>query len=200
MTDERRHAPATERNRDPILAVLREVLPAEGTVLEIASGTGEHVVHFAKALPGLVFQPSDPDPDALASIRAWAVAAKLNNVRPPLLLDAAAADWPIARADAMLCINMVHISPWAATVGLMRQGAKLLPAGGPLVLYGPYVRDGVETAASNVAFDADLRRRNPAWGIRRLEDVVALAAGEGLALVAVEEMPANNLTVVFQRG
>jgi len=133
MPDERRHAPATERNRDPILAILREVLPAEGTVLEIASGTGEHVVHFAKALPGLVFQPSDPDPDALASIRAWAMAAKLNNVRPPLLLDAAAPEWPIERADAMLCINMVHISPWAATVGLMRQAAKLLPAGGPLV-------------------------------------------------------------------
>ena len=199
MTDQRRHAPATERNREPILAILREILPARGTVLEVASGTGEHAIHFASALPGLVFQPSDPDLDALASIRAWATAAKLNNVRPPLLLDAAAADWPLAAADAILCINMVHISPWEATVGLLRQSGKLLPVGGPLVLYGPYFQKGVETAPSNMAFDEDLRRRNPAWGIRKLEDVIVSANAYGLELVSVHQMPANNLTLILRK-
>ena len=154
MTDPRRHAPATARNREPILAVLRDVLPSSGTVLEVASGTGEHAIHFARALPDLVWQPSDPDPSALASIRAWAEAGKLGNLRPPLLHDAAAPEWPIEKADAILCINMVHISPWEATVGLLRHSAKLLPVGGPLVLYGPYLRAGVPTADSNEAFDA----------------------------------------------
>ncbi|KKC27608.1 DUF938 domain-containing protein [Sphingomonas sp. SRS2] len=200
MTDRRRHAPATERNRDPILAILRDILPARGTVLEVASGTGEHAIHFARALPDLVFQPSDPDLDALTSIRAWAEAAKLNNVRPPLLLDASAAEWPIDRADAILCINMVHISPWEATVGLLRSSAKLLPEGGPLLLYGPYIREGVETAPSNMAFDEDLRRRNPAWGIRRLEDVITLAESLGLYPEAIHAMPANNLSLCLRRA
>lgn len=199
MTDARRHAPATERNREPILAILREVLPAHGTVLEIASGTGEHAIHFATALPDLTFQPSDPDLDALTSIRAWAMAAKLNNVRPPLLLDASAPEWPIDHADAILCVNMVHISPWEATVGLLKNSAKLLPVGGPLVLYGPYFQEGVETAPSNLAFDEDLRRRDSRWGLRQLEDVIALAESLGLHLEAVHSMPANNLTVVLRK-
>ncbi len=200
MPDARRHAPATERNREPIAAILRDVLPATGTVLEIASGTGEHAVHFARTFPDLIWTPSDPDPMALASIRAWAEAARLPNLRPPLLLDAAAADWPVERADAVLCINMVHISPWEATVGLMRGAAALPPPGGPLVLYGPYVQDGVETAASNIAFDASLRARNPAWGLRRLEDVVALAQEHGLVRDSEQAMPANNLILVLRRA
>lgn len=199
MTDARRHAPATERNREPILAILRDILPERGTILEVASGTGEHAIHFAHALPGLVFQPSDPDLDAVASIRAWAMAAKLNNVRPPLLLDAAAPDWPIGAADAILCINMVHISPWEATVGLLRQSGKLLPVGGPLVLYGPYFQKGVETAPSNLAFDESLRARDSRWGLRQLEDVVSLAESLGLHVEAVHSMPANNLTVVLRK-
>ena len=200
MTDQRRHAPATERNREAILAVLRDALPASGTVLEVASGTGEHAIHFAQALPGLVFQPSDPDLDALASIRAWAIAAKLNNVRPPLLLDASASDWPIAAADAILCINMVHISPWEATVGLLSGAARLLGEGAPLYLYGPYRRAGTATAPSNEAFDETLKRRDPRWGLRDLEAVVALAGEQGFGLERIVEMPANNLSLLFRRG
>ena len=199
MTDARRHAPATARNRDPILAVLRTVLPPSGSVLEIASGTGEHIVHFAQGLPDLVWRPSDPDPGALGSIRGWAESAKLGNLRPPLLLDAASADWPIDTADAILCINMVHISPWEATVGLLTNSAKLLPEGAPLILYGPYFQKGVETAPSNLAFDEDLRRRDSRWGLRQLEDIVALAEGLGLHREAVHGMPANNLVVVLRR-
>jgi hypothetical protein len=199
MNHQRRHAPATGRNREPILAILREALPARGTVLEIASGTGEHAIHFARALPGLVWQPSDPDPMAIASIRAWAETARLPNLRPPLVLDAAAADWPIDAADAILCINMVHISPWEATAGLLANGAKRLPAGAPLVLYGPYFQQGVETAASNLAFDEDLRRRDGRWGLRRLEEVVALAESHGFDRDAVHPMPANNLTLVLRK-
>lgn len=199
MTDPRRHAPATERNRAPIAAILRDVLPATGTVLEIASGTGEHAVHFAGRFPDLIWRPSDPDPMALASIRAWAEAARLPNLRPPLLLDAAAPDWPIDAADAMLCINMVHISPWEATVGLLAGAAKLLPEGGPLVLYGPYIQQDVETAPSNLAFDESLRARDSRWGLRRLEEVVALAKSFGLHMEAVHPMPANNLTIVLRK-
>lgn len=200
MPDARRHAPATERNREPIAAILRDILPATGTVLEVASGTGEHAVHFARAFPDLIWTPSDPDPMALASIRAWAEAARLANLRPPLLLDAASPDWPVERADALLCINMVHISPWEATVGLMRGAAALLPPGGPLILYGPYVQDGVETAASNLAFDSSLRARNPGWGLRRLEDVAALAREHGLVRDSVWPMPANNLILALRRA
>ncbi len=196
----RRVAPAAARNRDPILAVLRGVLPASGLVLEVASGSGEHVVHFAAALPGLTFQPSDPDPGARASIDAWAAEAGLDTIRPAVALDAAAPGWPVAAADAVLCINMVHIAPWAATEGLMRGAAAILPPGAPLVLYGPYRRDGAHTAPSNAAFDADLRARNPAWGIRDLEAVAELAAAQGFGTPAVTPMPANNLTLVFRRG
>ena len=200
MPDARRHAPAAERNREPILAILRTILPERGTVLEVASGSGEHAIHFARALPALSWQPSDPDPGALESIRAWAEMARLPNLRPPLLLDAAAPDWPIAEADAILCINMVHISPWEATVGLIAGSARRLGAGAPLYLYGPYRRAGVPTAPSNEAFDASLKARDPRWGLRDLESVTALAEARGFTVERVVDMPANNLSVVLRRG
>jgi hypothetical protein len=194
VTDPRRFAPAAARNRDAILAVMRDVLPARGTVLEVASGSGEHAMHFAAAFPGLVFQPSDPDADARASIDAWAAGAP--NVRPAIALDAAAA-WPALRADVVLCINMIHIAPWAACEGLVR-GAAALDA--MLVLYGPFRRGGRHTAPSNAEFDASLRARDPAWGVRDIDAVAALAAAAGFAAPEVTEMPANNLTVVFRRA
>lgn len=196
--DKRRSAPAALRNRDPIAAVLAEVLPAEGLVLELASGSGEHAVHFARVFPALTWQPSDPDAQARASIAAWREG--LANVLPPLAIDAATADWPCPRADAVLCINMIHISPWEATEGLMRGAGALLAAGAPLVLYGPYRRAGRPLEPSNAAFDADLKRRDPRWGLREVDAVSACAAAAGLALDRVVEMPANNLTVVFRRG
>jgi SAM-dependent methyltransferase len=194
----KREAPAAARNREPIAAVLREVLPAAGTVLEVASGTGEHAHHFAGLWPNLLWRPSDPDPNAIASIRAWRADARLPNLADPIRLDAATATWPIAAADAVLCVNMVHISPWSATEGLMRGAGRLLAAGGPLILYGPYRRSGVATAPGNEAFDESLRARNPEWGLRDLEAVEAEAARNGLRLERVVEMPANNLTVVFR--
>ncbi len=199
MTDRRRSAPATERNRDPILAVLQQELPARGLVLEIASGTGEHVMHFARALPDLDWQPSDADAEARASIAAWLAQEELPNVRPPIALDAAAADWPIADAAAILCINMIHISPWDATVGLMRGAGRILASGGLLYLYGPYRRAGHPVEPSNAAFDDNLKARDPRWGLRQLEDVEACAADHGLHLSRVVNMPANNLSVVFRR-
>ncbi|MBD0275381.1 MAG: DUF938 domain-containing protein [Acetobacteraceae bacterium] len=201
-SDARRHTPATARNRGPIPAALRRHLPARGLVLEVASGTGEHAAHFAAALPRLTFQPSDPDPDARASIDAWARDARLPNLRAALALDAAAPDWEraVGGADAVLCVNMVHIAPWAATEGLMRGAARLLPAGGVLCLYGPFRREGRHTAPSNAAFDAQLRASDPAWGVRDLEAVAAEAAARGFAPPAVEQMPANNLFVAFRRG
>ena len=200
--DGRRHAPATLRNRGPILAALRRHLPGRGTVLEVASGTGEHAAHFASALPGLAFQPSDPDAGARASIDAWAKAARLPNLRPAIALDAAAPGWEraVGAADAVLCVNMVHIAPWAATEGLMRGAGRLLPAGGALCLYGPFKRGGRHTAPSNAAFDADLRASDPDWGVRDMEAVAAEAEARGFAAPVVEEMPANNLFVVFRRG
>jgi len=196
---QRRVAPHVARNAGPIIEVLRKVLPASGLVLEVASGTGEHALHFARAFPGLAFQPTDPDPLALSSIEAWRSEAPAN-LQPPLMLDAAAQEWPVAHADALLCINMVHISPWAATLGLLRGASRLLPTGAPLVLYGAYRRAGVATAPSNEAFDQSLKERNSEWGLRLLEDVVAEAEKAGLALERVVEMPANNLTVVFRRA
>ena len=183
------------RNRDALLAVLRDLLPTRGLVLEVAAGTGEHARHFATALPGLTWQPSDPSPEARASMDAWAEGVP--NILPGLALDAAAWPWPIARADAVLCVNMIHIAPWAACLGLLRGAAEILPPGAPLILYGPYLRAGVVTAPSNLDFDASLKARNPEWGLRALEDVAA--AAQGFALGQVVEMPANNLTVVFQR-
>ncbi len=194
----KRHAPATLRNRDAIVAVLRETLPETGVALEIASGSGEHAVHFAQAFPAFDWQPSDPEPAALASIDAWRAEAGLTNLRSPLMLDAAAGDWPVAHVDAILCVNMIHISPWAAAEGLIAGAARLLPPGAPLYLYGPYVRADVPTAESNLAFDASLRARDPAWGLRAVEDVIALAAAHGLAFDRLIEMPANNLSLVFR--
>lgn len=197
--DARRHAPATARNREPILAILRDVLPTVGTVLEVASGSGEHAIHFSAALPGLSWQPSDPDADALASIAAWRAAEGPGNMLAPVQLDASASAWPVDAADAIVCINMIHISPWDATLGLISGAARILPSGAPLVLYGPYRREGHALASSNVEFDADLKRRDPRWGLRLLEDVACEADTAGFALGRVEEMPANNLTVVFKR-
>jgi SAM-dependent methyltransferase len=200
MTDTRLRYPATARNREPILAVLREHLPPTGIVLEIASGSGEHVVHFAKAFPALSFHPSDPEPGARASIDAWAAHEGLTNVARAMPLDVTAATpWPLARADVILCINMIHISPWAATQGLMRGAASVLAPGGLLYLYGPYKQGGGHTAPSNEAFDADLRARNPAWGVRDLETVTAEAEAVGLKPAAVIAMPANNLSVLFRK-
>ncbi|HEX8514376.1 MAG TPA: DUF938 domain-containing protein [Allosphingosinicella sp.] len=194
----KRSAPATERNREPIAAVLREVLPERGTLLEIASGTGEHAVYFASRFPALRWQPTDADPEALDSIRAWRDECGLDNLLEPLRLDAAAGTWPVDSADTVLCVNMVHISPWAASEGLMRGAGRLLVRGAPLVLYGPYRRAGVPTAPSNEAFDQSLRARNPEWGLRDLEAVETEAARHGLRLDRLVEMPANNLTLVFR--
>lgn len=191
----KRHAPATERNREPIIEVLAGALPDRGTVLEIASGTGEHAAAFAARFPALTWQPSDPDAESRGSIAEWCADAA--NVLPPLDLDAASPDWPIDAADAILCINMVHISPWAATLGLMAGAKRLLPAGGALILYGPYCRHGVETAPSNEQFELWLKEKSPEYGLRYVEDVTAVA--EGLALERLVEMPANNLMLVYRR-
>lgn len=198
-SNERRHAPATLRNRDAIAAVLADWLPAAGTVLEVASGSGEHIVHFAATFPALDWQPSDPDPAGLVSISAWCADAGLANIAPPLALDASADGWPIDRADAILCINMVHISPWAATLGLLAGAAQLLPSGAPLILYGPYLEPDVPTADSNIAFDASLRARDPAWGLRQIDDVKAAAAAAGLTFAERRAMPANNLMLLLRR-
>jgi hypothetical protein len=195
----RRHAPATLRNRDAIADVLREHLPASGTVLEIASGSGEHIVHFAQAFPHLLWQPSDCEPAALASIAAWAAQAGATNVRPPLPIDAQQPDWPIDRADAIVCINMVHISPWNATLGLFKGSARVLAEEAPIILYGPYFEQGVETAASNLAFDDSLKARNPAWGLRHLDDMDRAASDHGFACTSRHAMPANNLMLVYRR-
>ena len=194
----KRHAPAAERNREPIAGVLARWLPPAGIVLEVASGTGEHAAYFARRFPDLIWQPSDPDPGALASIEAWRREAGVPNLRPPLTLDAAATAWPVTAADAVLCINMVHISPWQATLGLIAGAARLLPPAGPLMLYGPYRRNGVATAPSNEAFDASLRARNAEWGLRFVEEVAEAAAGS-FALDEVAAMPANNLCLLFRR-
>lgn len=198
--DARRHAPAAARNREPILNVLRNHLPQRGLVLEIASGTGEHITHIARASdPALVFQPSDADPAARTSIDAWTSALGLQNVRPAIAIDAASEDWLVPFADAVLCINMIHIAPWAATIGLVRGGARVLGPGGLLYLYGPFRRQGRHTAPSNKHFDLDLRRRDPAWGVRDVKAVAAQAAAEGFAPPLIEEMPANNLSLIFRR-
>lgn len=197
--DARLHAPAAGRNRGPILAVLQAHLPAHGLVLEIASGSGEHIVHFAQAFPGLDFQPSDPDAQARASIDAWSAASGVRNVRPAIALDAASQPWPIETADAALCINMVHIAPWEATVGLIRGAAAVLRAGGMLYLYGPFRRGGEHTAPSNDAFDRSLRQQNREWGVRDLEEVAALAESQGFSAPLVEPMPANNLSLIFRK-
>lgn len=195
-----RVSPSTARNRGPILEVLAPRLPARGLVLEIAAGAGEHAVHAAAALTHLQWQPTDPDPEALISIAAWRDHAALPNLLSPLRLDASDPErWPVAQADAVVNINMIHISPWSATQGLMSGAAGVLPTGGLLYLYGPYLEAGIETAPSNLAFDQSLKDRNPAWGLRRLDDVTALAARHGLTLAERIAMPANNLSLVFRK-
>jgi SAM-dependent methyltransferase len=192
-------APAVARNREPILAVLRQVLPRHGTVLEVASGSGEHVVHFAAGLPDLTWQPTDMDPAALRSIMAHRASAASPNVLPPLRLDVEATPWPVTRADAVVCINMLHIAPWSAAEALMQGAARVLPRGGVLYVYGPFQQNGQHTAPSNAAFDASLRARNPHWGVRDLGEVAQLARRSGLAMSARIDMPANNLSVVFRQ-
>jgi SAM-dependent methyltransferase len=199
LPDHRLSSPSALRNRDPILDVLRDILAPSGCVLEIASGSGEHILHFARYLPHHSWQPSDPSPEARASIAAWITAEGATNVVAPLAIDAAASSWPVGRADAIVAINMVHISPWRATEGLMQGAGRLLPPGGPLLLYGPYRRAGHDFEPSNAWFDADLRARNSEWGVRALEDVAHAAEVSGLRFEKVIEMPANNLSVVFRR-
>lgn len=196
-------APATHRNRGPILDVLLPALAglADGAlVLEVASGTGQHAAFLAREMPHLAFQPSDPDPDHVASIEAWRAEAGAENLLPALALDAEADWWPVAHADAVLCVNMIHIAPWSACEGLLRGAARALGAGGLLYLYGPFRIGGALPAPSNVAFDASLRARNPAWGVRELDDVTALAEGAGFVREAVVPMPANNCSVLFRRS
>jgi len=193
-------SPSVARNREPILAVLRTALPSQGLILEVASGTGEHAVHFAAALPGLRWQPTDRDPEAIRSIAAHRARARLPNLLPPLELDASSPIWLVARADAVVSINMIHIAPWAAADGLMAGAGRVLPPRGALYLYGPFKEDGRHTAPSNAAFDASLRAHNPDWGVRDLGEVAELARRYGLELVARVAMPANNLSVVFRRS
>jgi SAM-dependent methyltransferase len=192
------HAASTQRNRNPILDVLRGVLPPTGLVLEIASGTGEHAAFFAPLFPTLRWQPSDASAAHLESIRAWSVAAGVENLAPPLLLDVEREPWPVARADAILNINMIHIAPWSAAEALFRGAAGRLPPGGLLYLYGPFKRGGGHTAESNQRFDERLRGEDPRWGVRDLEDVTALASSVGFEAPLIVPMPANNLSLVFR--
>lgn len=193
-------SPAVARNTGPILEVLRAHMPARGRVLEIAAGSGEHAVAFAGALPGLEWTPSDPSAEARASIAAWAEAAGLPNLKPPLALDVLdEAGWPEGPFAALVCINMIHISPWAATEGLMTLAGRVLPVGGLLILYGPYREAEISLAPSNAAFDESLKARDPAWGLRDREAVAAAARAGGLALTRRVEMPAENLMLLFRR-
>jgi SAM-dependent methyltransferase len=201
--DPRRHAPAAMRNQTPILEVLRRVLPAEGSVLEIGSGSGQHVTAFARELPGLVWRPSDVAGDNLVSIAAWGTETPQPNLRAPLRLDAAHPPWPgvePASCDAVLCINVIHIAPWTVCQGLLAGAATALKRPGLLVLYGPYRRAGRHTAPSNETFDRMLKEQDPRFGVRDLDDVGAEAGCHGFRLVEVVAMPANNLTVIFRLG
>ncbi len=198
--DPRRYAPATQRNREPILEVLSRVLPGSGLVLEIASGTGEHAVWFAQHLRPLEWQPSDQDPEMLRSIAGFAADAQCPTLKDPVALDVTEPVWPVEKAAAMVCINLLHIAPWNVAEGLMSGAGRVLPSGGVLYLYGPYRRDGRHTAPSNAAFDTSLRSQNPQWGVRDLETVAALAEAYGMKLQEVVEMPANNLSVILARA
>jgi SAM-dependent methyltransferase len=198
--DSRETAPSPERNKQPILEVLARVLPPRGLVLEIGSGTGQHVAHFARALPALTFQPSEMDVERHASIEAWVADGNLSNVKPPLAIDVTKHPWPVSAADAVVCINVIHISPWEATLALMAGVGRILPASGVLVTYGPYMRGGAHTSQSNEAFDAYLRARNPLWGVRDIDKVAEVAGNEGLALEEAVPMPANNFTLVWRKS
>jgi SAM-dependent methyltransferase len=197
--DARRFAPAVARNKAAITEVLARHLSASGLVLEIASGSGEHALHLAASFPALIFQPTDPDAAALASIAAWRAEAQLANLLSPLMLDVMADAWPVQKANAVLCINMIHIAPWEATAALMRGAARVLPPNGMLFLYGPFKRNGQHTAASNAEFDASLRGQDARWGVRDLEAVADIASAAGFAAPVAEAMPANNLLVIFRR-
>jgi Protein of unknown function (DUF938) len=209
--NERQYAPATERNREPILKVLLEVLPPTGTILEVSSGTGEHAAYFAPRLHPRHWIPSDPNPVARESIAAWRQEVVVDNLYPPIALDASQARWLVEMPEALkeldlgeypigaiVNINMIHIAPWSACLGLMAGAGRILPAGGILYLYGPFKQNGQHTAMSNAAFDESLQMRNPEWGVRDLEAVVAAAEAENLSLRKIYPMPANNLSVVFQ--
>ena len=197
--DARRFAPAVARNKAAITEVLARYLPASGLILEIASGSGEHALHFAAHFPALSFQPTDPDAAALASIAAWRGEALLANLLAPLMLNVMADDWPVLKAGSVVCINMIHIAPWGATAALMKGAARILPPDGTLFLYGPFKRGGVHTALSNAEFDASLQAQDARWGLRDLEAVAEIASAAGFAAPVVEVMPANNLSVIFRR-
>ncbi len=212
--DARQYAPATERNREPILEVLLQVLPPTGSVLEVSSGTGEHALFFAPRLRPRNWIPSDPNPVARASIAAWREHCPADNLYPPIALDACDSVWAVEREElpdslqgidferdpivAIANINMIHIAPWSACLGLMAGAGRILPPGGILYLYGPFKQGGRHTAPSNVAFDESLRSQNPEWGVRDLDDVVAAAKEHHLSLLKTYAMPANNLSVIFQ--
>jgi len=198
--DARETAPAPERNKQPILEVLTRVLPPRGLVLEIGSGTGQHVAHFAQALPALTFQPSEMEVVWHPSIAAWVAAGSLSNVKPPLAIDVTNRPWSVSAADAVVCINVLHISPWETTLALMAGASVILPAAGVLVTYGPYLRGGAHTSQSNAAFDTSLRARNPRWGVRDIDKLAQAAGHEGLALEEAVAMPANNFTLVWRKS
>ncbi|HET6386735.1 MAG TPA: DUF938 domain-containing protein [Armatimonadota bacterium] len=193
------YAPSAERNRDDILSGLSGILPSQGLALEIASGTGQHVVHFAKHLPELTWQPTDTEPSLLASIEAWRIESGLPNILPAIRLDASDDNWPVSSADAIVCSNMIHIAPWAAYQGLAAGAGRTLSPGGLLALYGAYIISGRPTAPSNLEFDALLRAHNPLWGVRNLSDVTAEAGKQGLRFERVVDMPGNNFLVVFRK-
>jgi hypothetical protein len=199
-TDPRLYYPHVARNREPILRVLKRVLPTRGLILELASGSGEHATYFAQMLPTLLWQPTDPDPRALASIAAHRTAANAPNLLSPLWLDAMSEEWPVQRADALVCINMIHITPWAACKGLMTGAERTLRSSGVLYLYGPYQINGRHTAQSNRDFDAWLRTQNAQWGVRDIAEVTKLAQRHRFSLAETVSMPANNLSVIFERG
>ncbi|WP_088242920.1 DUF938 domain-containing protein [Calothrix rhizosoleniae] len=207
--DARRYAPATQRNREPILEILQQVLPPQGTVLEISSGTGEHAVFFAPRLTPRIWLPSEPEPRSRASVVAWLEHSPADNLHLPLDIDVRGTVWAVEEniplesippINAIVNINMIHIAPWSACLGLMAGANRLLPSGGIMYLYGPYKRGGEHTAPSNEAFDDSLRAQNPEWGVRNLEDVVAAANDQNLTLLNTYQMPANNLSLVFQRA
>ncbi len=197
--DARLDFPATGRNGAPIFDVLSRVAPEVGLLLEIGSGSGQHVVRFAEGLPKLRFQPTDPDPSHVASIEAWRVHEGVDNVLPALRLDATELPWPVERADAVYCANVIHISPWEVALALLEGASRVLPPEGLLFLYGPFMRDGAHTAPSNQRFDESLKARDPRWGVRDLVDVSDAARDVGLHRREVVEMPANNLSVIFRK-
>ncbi len=196
---EKRLSEACERNKEPILTVLKEVFPEQGLVLEIASGTGQHAIHFASNLSNITWQPSDIDPELRGSVEAWQAEYKLENLNPPIHLDVTSETWPIQNADAMMCANMIHIAPWEACIGLLDGAGHILPEGGILCLYGPYKVGGKHTAPSNETFDQSLRARDASWGIRNLDDVALEARRRGLHLIKTVKMPSNNFCVIYRK-